>query len=328
MQVWRRAAVVSVICFGVVAFLHQHFLLSVRDVPVHVARPVLAVAAKSLFNGSVPVVQDWQSWRPRWSGIVPSDRKGLGAKVWEELQTLPDPTAYNATRRLLQAAIDKNVSLAVVQVGACDGKWEDSNDPVQELLRHPRVRAIALEPVPYLWRDLAARFATLPNASGRLLPVNGALCLEAKASAPFFVVSSRFAADHPDAGHWAKRELGSFQKSHLRKHHIPNQYIEQIDVPCLAPPQLFERVDSPVGNEPSNIDAVVVDAEGLDADLVEALLRDVRDFRPALVIFEQKHVPRKRLRTVLDQLRKLRYVFWTDRDQLVALLAAPTDDKL
>lgn len=246
-------------------------------------------------------------------------KRDLGHKVWAQMQSMPNATARAAAQALLRAATEGNSSLAIVQVGACDGAWEQSNDPVQELLNDTRVRAIAMEPVPYLWAELEKRLATLPEAAGRLLAVNAALCLEAGENVPFYVVSSSFAADHPNAEHWAKRELGSFNRSHLLKHRVPERYIEQIDVPCMAPPQLFERQDSPVGHVPAEVDALIVDAEGLDDQLVKAMLK-LEDFRPALVIFERKHIPRARRDEIQGLLRQLRYEPFNDNDQLVAVL--------
>jgi len=268
-------------------------------------------------------IADFRDWQPAWGGRVDADARGLGSHVWRGLQ--PPRRAVPAAevaRLLLAAAAQQNLTLAVLQVGACDGAWEETNDPMQALLQDSRVRALALEPVPQIWQDLRKRLAGLPGAEHRLLALNAAVCLEAREAVPFFIVSARFASDHPEAKHWAQRELGSFQRRHLRKHHIPDKYIEMIKVPCVTPPQLFRQPHSPIGPDPSQVDALIIDAEGLDGDLVLAFL-ELHTFRPALVVFEQKHLPRVKLEPVLSHLRRLRYVHWRERDQIVAVLAAP-----
>merc|ERR1719410_1156390 len=188
---------------------------------------------------------------------------------------------------------------------------------------------MVLEPVPKLWKELSERLSKLHGADRRLLAVNAALCVKPGDAVPFYVVSPQFAVDFPDSEHWVLRELGSFNRKHLRKHHIPNKYIETINVPCVAPQQLFEQPRSPVGHDASAVDALVVDAEGLDGELVLSTLA-IKSFRPALVVFEQKHIPRKDLEPVLATLRKLHYVHWREGDHMVALLAArsgnPSDE--
>jgi len=69
------------------------------------------------------------------------------------------------------------------------------------------------------------------------------------------------------------------------------------------------------------VDALIVDAEGLDADLVEAFFK-LEGFRPTLVIFEHKHIPRPRLAKVTKRLRELGYVHLFDGPQLIAVLEA------
>lgn len=308
-----------------VVLLWQHLQLArqlpapgPRPNPLHIAAAALALRAEHKDKNT----SGSMDWRPRWIGRVPADLRGLGSKVWQALQIAAQPTAIDAAKQLLRAAVELNTSVTVVQVGACDGAWEQTNDPVQELLQDPRVRAAALEPVPYLWAELDKRLAALPASKGRLAAINAALCLEQKEHVPFYIVSPKFAEEHPEEKHWAVRELGSFKRSHLKKHHIPSEYIETMQVRCLAPPQLFELEESPVGRDPAAVDAVVVDAEGFDADLVRALY-ELPSLRPAVLIFEQKHVPRPKLREALAALRKFRYVHWRDQDQVVAVLAAP-----
>jgi len=77
-----------------------------------------------------------------------------------------------------------------------------------------------------------------------------------------------------------------------------------------------------VGADPAGVDALVIDAEGLDGDLLEAFLA-VKEFQPAVVVIEQKHLKRPQLKSVQAHLQKLGYTSWQDKDQLVAMLAGP-----
>jgi len=260
------------------------------------------------------------AWRPEWSGRLEADRHGFASELWKQLQSQPDTTTFETTRLLLQTAVSVSSTLNIVQVGACDGAWEKTNDPMQSLFQSQLVRAVAIEPVPPLWEQLKKRLATLPAADERLLALNAAVCLESKKDVPFYTVRKAFSRDHPEVEHWAQNELGSFQKRHLTKHHIPRQYIEEIPVQCVSPTALFEMPNSPVGQDAAAVDVLIVDAEGLDADLVDRFL-ETDSFRPAVLIFEWKHIARPRVEAVLETMRKASYVYWRDNDQIVGLLA-------
>jgi len=276
-------------------------------------------------------------WRVLWCGIFllvmqmyfisrrfwsqeDSDRKLQHKLVSGLLRKRPNLTASAAAARLLGVARQRNSTLGVVQVGACDGEWWDSNDPVQALLTDTHVSALAVEPVPRLWQELRTRLEGLPQ-SRRILAVNAAVCAESSPSKPFYTVSERFAHDHPESPHWARRQLGSFQREHLRKHKIPNQYIDSIEVPCMTPLQLLAENGSPLGY-PAIVDVLMIDAEGLDGQLVQAFLGV--GVRPALLVFEQKHLPPAELRSVRDALTALGFVHARDVDQLVAIRPAST----
>lgn len=248
----------------------------------------------------------------------------LGAAVLQGLRNATKPGARQAAQQLLEAAARRDRGLSVLQVGACDGAWADTNDPVQPLLSDPRVRALLLEPAPPQWAELRQRVMALPGAEGRLLAVNAALCPSGGAtSLPFYAVSSRYAVDHPEAPHWAKKEIGSLMRSHLEKHRIPAEYIEEISVPCRTPAQIFEEAGSPV-KRPRDLDVLLVDAEGMDADVVNAFL-ELPELRPTMLVFERQHMLGATRRLLGERLRAKHYYVWDeDRRNSVAILDLPS----
>merc|ERR1712224_698298 len=160
----------------------------------------------------------------------------------------------------------------------------------------------------------------LPYAEGRLLPVNAALCPSGSAkSLPFYAVSPRYAADHPEAPHWAKREIGSLLRSHLEKHRIPDEYIEEIPVPCRSALEIFQEVGAPVA-QPEDLDVLLVDAEGMDGEIVSAFLELPR-FRPAMIVFERQHMSADNRKKLSEKLHLHHYYDWSeDRRNSVAIL--------
>lgn len=338
------------LCLVTFALLHQHFMLFSHvvgpAVRPHVGRklwegqalarpPRPAVVAATASAFSVAVASAASALTASVAAASAASSAASAAASTPE-QQFSKKSAHGAARALLRAAAQRNVTLGIVQVGACDGAWKESNDPVQELFLDPRVRALALEPVPHLFSTLERRVAALPDSRGRLLVLNTALCLETKDAVPFFVVDAKYGEDHPHAPHWTLHELGSFDREHLKRHHIPYKYIKEVQVPCLAPTQLFaERFGgrealaslppSPLGPGGARaVDLLIVDAEGLDADLVEAMLK-VEGFRPRAMIFERKHIKKRRLKQVLHALESLGYELFKDHAQQVAVWRSPKE---
>ncbi len=64
-----------------------------------------------------------------------------------------------------------------VQIGACDGNWKASNDPIQRfILQNQNWHGVMLEPVPYLFDTLATNiYKSIPDWTNRIVPINAAL---------------------------------------------------------------------------------------------------------------------------------------------------------
>lgn len=248
------------------------------------------------------------------------DQAMLGAEVHRSFGNISKASARQVVEQLLAAALQHGRALTVLQVGACDGAWKDTNDPVQPLLTNEAVRGLLLEPVPPQWEELKARVMALPAADGRLLAVNAALCPAGGAkSLPFYTVSARYAIDNPNAPHWAKKEIGSLLRSHLEKHKVPAEYIEEIPVPCRTAAEVFQEPGAPV-TKPEELDVLLVDAEGMDADVVNAFF-DIPVLHPALVVFERQHMVVAKRQQLNDRLRAKGYFLWDeDRRNSVAVL--------
>lgn len=186
-------------------------------------------------------------------------------------------------------------NLTILQVGACDG----SGLIFEPLLAEAAVHVVLIEPNPVAYKRLrrAIDAASRNRGGHQIQTLNVAVCPRRASlrGVPFFVVSDRFAEDFPSAPHWMKYELGSLNMRHVLADHdplryfghppVPPSYVQRIVVPCHTPRELM-RMHSIY---PGEVDVLVVDAEGYDADITAAFMQPAR-FRPHVVVFEQKHL--------------------------------------
>ena len=218
---------------------------------------------------------------------------------------------------LAQELLRRRKSLQLVQIGAHFGdfnksQWhsgvggDSARRVVHTLLENQRTRALLLEPNPsaftILQAGVHARSSSLPATTA----VNAAVCPNTTGTVDFYVVSRRFLQEFPNAPYWAQSELSTTVRSSiLRGVHLvvrpkdPELYVEKIRVPCYRPDDLL-RMQSV---DPRSVDALVVDAEGLDANLVEAFMNGA-GVQPALIIFEAHIADAQSLRVLYATLRR------------------------
>lgn len=162
-----------------------------------------------------------------------------------------------------------------VQVGAHDGT---QLDPLREAILGSRWRGIMVEPVPYVFARLAARY----HANPRVVLENVAVA-DVDGTKEFHFLAE--AGEGDDVWKWYDA-LGSFKRDVVLRHGDLVDDIEQrlvsIDVPCATFTTLCER------NGFERIDLVQIDTEGYDREVIELI--DFTRFDPAVVIFEHLHL--------------------------------------
>mmetsp|Transcript_69415 Transcript_69415/g.192057 ORF Transcript_69415/g.192057 Transcript_69415/m.192057 type:complete len:364 (-) Transcript_69415:187-1278(-) len=203
-------------------------------------------------------------------------------------------------------------SITLLQIGACDGDFvasggATSDDPVQHLLVEPRIQAILIEPNPEVFKMLDRNVRRCFGQSERIQLMNVAISPDISGKLPFYVVARRLAQEHPrKAPHWAKYQISSLDRDHVLKHaeHVGfsheefENYVDEIIIPSLCPAELFARAVV----EPSAVDVLVVDAEGLDGEILISFL-NVTAFAPAVIIFEATHMDGPEFRHIMVILR-------------------------
>ena len=236
------------------------------------------------------------------------------------------------------AEIESEVNF--VQIGACDGDWAATNDPIQRMiLSRADWHGVMLEPVPFLFAALTQSIAaTVVLNEHRILPINAAVAVavaESNAQKPFFVVSKGFAEEAPQSTHALKRQIGSFSKEHIAKHLRKikepklkfgvEHYIEAISVATMNPKTVLKAFrDSGKAVRDGTIDVLIIDAEGFDLMVLEGFLA-LEGVKPLLVIYETLHLQNEAKKTAHALLTRNGYLHfrsgWNDFAVKVANLS-------
>jgi FkbM family methyltransferase len=176
--------------------------------------------------------------------------------------------------------------LNFIQIGANDGK---RFDPIYEFATSSRFhfRGLVVEPVPRFFQDLQHAYRDKPD----IRPVNAAIH-NSLSEATLYVVNEKYDAEVPE---WA---LGtaSFNKSHVIKAEVPEEYVEAIQVPCVSLENLMEREDV------NSIDLLQIDTEGYDSEIVRSI--DFSKTRPSMIHFEHGMADGVMVQPEMDELIK------------------------
>jgi FkbM family methyltransferase len=186
-------------------------------------------------------------------------------------QRMPDyPSA-----RFLQVFADCFPRCSFLQIGANDGQ---QRDPLRLLVENRRWHGVMVEPVPFVFERLRARYRGHP----RVRLENSAIA-DREGQLPFYHLAQ--AAPGEQLPVWYDA-LGSFRREVILKHRdkIPGleQRIVQTDVPCLT----FDGLCARHGIE--RVDLIQIDTEGYDYEIIKRI--DWGRWRPALVIYEHHHL--------------------------------------
>lgn len=164
-----------------------------------------------------------------------------------------------------------------IQIGANDGS---TSDPLRRQIAARAWRGIMVEPVPHIFRKLAANYAGVEQIALENVAI-GASDGEAQ-------FHSLVPVDNPVAQglpHWYAG-LGSFRLDVILSHKplIPDieQRVVTQTLPCLTFLSLCHR------HGVEHVDLIQIDTEGYDYEVVKLI--DLERFRPALIVYEHVHL--------------------------------------
>jgi FkbM family methyltransferase len=212
--------------------------------------------------------------------------------------------------RIVDAFAGAHPRASFVQVGSNDGV---KFDPICLQIRTRPWTGIMVEPVPYLFARLEVHY----GGSRRLRLENSAIA-DHDGTRPFFFLAEAPGADGlPD---WYDA-LGSFHRDVVLSHrtHIPDieDRLQVADVPCLT----FESLCRKHGVE--QIDLVHIDTEGYDYEVIKLI--DLDRWRPAVLLYEHKHLSSDDRLACADHLERSGYAALSDDTDTLAVRRSALD---
>ncbi len=177
-----------------------------------------------------------------------------------------------------------------VKIGANDGT---TGDPLSDvLIANEKWKGLLIEPVPYLFKRLAANFSD----SGRFSLEQAAIG-KYDGEAPFYYVDPRVAEMIPNLPLWHD-QLGSFDRKHIVKelNGILEPYIIETRVPVRTLDQVFSS------HAVGEVHLLHIDTEGFDFEVLKAV--DLEKRPPMAIYVEHLNLSRSDKVEMLKLLRK------------------------
>jgi FkbM family methyltransferase len=182
---------------------------------------------------------------------------------------------YNPARHLWRL-FKSQPSVFVVQIGSNDGR---TDDPVHQLLTlHPGGGALLVEPVPHLFAQLRATYASKP--SFRFANV---VIAESPGFQPFYFLRPDTASRLGRLPHYWS-QLGSLDRAHILSQLGDRvaPYIQESSLQAVTLPQLLME------HQVRRVDVLHIDAEGADWMILQQL--DLEAFPARVILFEVKNL--------------------------------------
>jgi len=218
--------------------------------------------------------------------------------------------AYDVLQ-LFQPYKERNVRFHVVQIGAADGDWQHSNDPVQKLIfQNDLVDAILVEPVPSNFKDLQRVFKPI---SSRVKLLKSVISNEKKQRS-FYYIDEQYSIDYPHVPHWARKQLGSFNKNNMIKRVENQKFMQKTNFTKYVKSEMIQPHTGKEVVEKFNlnqIDMLVIDTEGADFEVLNSFL-DV--ITPNFIVFEWIHLQESTLNELKVRLTHEGYIYGRNGD--------------
>lgn len=201
------------------------------------------------------------------------------------------PALYNILRKFHKAlflgptlqermmrALSRKDSVYFVQVGANDGV---KADPIHELIvGNKDWSGLFVEPIGSLFHRLKHNY----DNSDRFIFENIAIGAK-KETRKFYYISEKAGLEASLDLPFYFDQLGSFDRNHLFKHFDERiePFIVEEEIECLPLREVLDR------NRVAAMDLLHIDVEGFDYQVLAQV--DFSRYRPAVILFEHKHLP-------------------------------------
>ena len=169
---------------------------------------------------------------------------------------------------VLYSRLRQRGQITFVQIGANDGK---RFDPINAFIRRnrKRVSGIVVEPISEYFDRLSCTYSKFPA----ITPICRAVHATADKKTLFKIapdIASRFSE--------SVKGMASFDKGHLKRAGIPDEYIAKEEVTCITISRLL------ADHSITDLDLLQIDTEGYDAEIIRSF--PFETVRPAIIHFE------------------------------------------
>lgn len=196
-----------------------------------------------------------------------------------------------------------------VQVGSHDGV---SGDPLCPFIAARNWRGLMIEPVPHLFRKLAARYGSRPS----LTLLNLAVAPK-DSSLTFWTIAEDIGRGLDGTLPAWIDQLSSFRREHLLRYGGPQlePHIVALDVPSKPLADILHE------HRLGRVDLLHIDAEGFDFEVLGTFPLDA--IQPAMILIEHKHLSRDNFKRLLHELERHSYALTMLSSDLLAERPGP-----
>ena len=202
---------------------------------------------------------------------------------------------YSINDILESLFINKNVN-QLIQIGANDGKRFDS---INKFIKKYSPSCVLVEPIKEYFDKLKENYKDEKN----IFFENLAISVNDEINYLFKVKESKikFYDEHI-------KGITSFDINHLKKHGVKKNHIEKKKVDYISITDLIKKYYQ-------NLDLLLVDAEGYDANIIIDLLNNSN--QEPIIIFEYIHIKHNIFKSLINLLKKKRYFYYSINENLI-----------
>ena len=199
---------------------------------------------------------------------------GLPGRPLTSLLERPEAQMALDLEHLIALRLLEGTDLFVVQIGAFDGR---TGDQIHKWITRFGWHGILVEPQPRYFVELQRTYIDQSGLALRNVAVS-----ERRETRTLYTLRD----DVPGLPDWAP-QVASFDRAVVDGHGLRGpegeEIVETYEVECLPLTDLLGGVDS--------IDLLQIDVEGYDAEIIRMF--DFDTYRPCIVRFENRHLPRR-----------------------------------
>ena len=190
--------------------------------------------------------------------------------------------------KILTNIFEKKNITGLIQIGANDGL---SFDSINKFIKLHKTKSVLVEPIKEYFNQLKLNYKNCEN----IFFENLAISVNDQINYLYKVKTENLSkyGEHIKA-------INSYDFNHLIKHGVKKNHIIKEKIESISITKLFEKYDF-------NINLLLVDAEGYDADIVIDLLQN-SNFKP-IIIFEYVHIKLSTIKILKNLLKEKNYKY-------------------